>query len=134
MSKKDLSEIDICDKFITPAVLSAGWNLRTQIGREVSFTDGRIIVRGKTPTWGKSKRADYILNYTPGIPIAIIEAKDNKCAVGVQQESEYEDIPQIPFFFSCYQLESHITTRNKKAEQLMMAVVAEVLEGGEHGT
>lgn len=102
MSKKSLSEIDICDKYITPAVLAAGWDLRMQIGREVSFTDGRIIVRGKTHTRGKQKRADYILYYKSSIPIAIIEAKDNKHSVGagMQQGLEYSDILQIPFVFS----------------------------------
>ncbi|MDW3194602.1 MAG: DEAD/DEAH box helicase family protein [Cytophagales bacterium] len=102
MSKSGLSEIDICDKYITPAVLAAGWDLRTQIAREVSFTDGRIIVRGKTHTRGKQKRADYILYYKPNIPIAIIEAKDNKHSVGagMQQGLGYADILQIPFVFS----------------------------------
>ncbi len=102
MSKKDLSEIDICDKYITPAVLAAGWDLRSQIAREVSFTDGRIIVRGKTHARGKQKRADYILYYKPGIPIAIIEAKDNRHSIGagMQQGLGYAEILQIPFVFS----------------------------------
>ena len=59
MSKRDLSERDICSKFITPAVLAAGWDLQAQIREEVSFTKGRIIVRGKLVTRGKAKRADY---------------------------------------------------------------------------
>lgn len=57
MSK--LSERDICTKFITPALVSAGWDLHTQIREEVSFTKGRIIVRGKLHSRGKGKRADY---------------------------------------------------------------------------
>ena len=47
MNKRDLNERDICSKFITPAILSAGWDLTTQIREEVRFTKGRIIVRGK---------------------------------------------------------------------------------------
>ena len=47
MDKKALSERDICTKFITPAVKKAGWDEMTQIREEVSFTKGRIIVRGK---------------------------------------------------------------------------------------
>ena len=61
MNKRDLNERDICSKFITPAILSAGWDLTTQIREEVRFTKGRIIVRGKLVTRGKDKRADYIL-------------------------------------------------------------------------
>jgi type I restriction enzyme R subunit len=61
--KKSLSERDICTKYITPAVIQAGWDLFTQIREEVSFTKGRIIVRGKLHTRGELKRADYILYY-----------------------------------------------------------------------
>jgi type I restriction enzyme R subunit len=56
MNTKNLSERDICTKFITPAVVRAGWDLQTQIREEVSFTAGRIIVRGKLVTRGKAKR------------------------------------------------------------------------------
>ena len=91
MTKKDLSERDICTKFITPAVTRAGWDVMSQIREEVSFTKGRIIVRGKLVTRGKAKRADYVLYYKPNIPIALIEAKDNSHAVGdgMQQGLEY---------------------------------------------
>lgn len=47
--KKNLSERDICSKYITPAITAAGWDLLTQIREEVSFTKGRIIVRGNAP-------------------------------------------------------------------------------------
>jgi hypothetical protein len=55
MDKKALSESDICAKCITPAVIQAGWDEATQIRREVSFTKGRIIVRGKLVTRGKPR-------------------------------------------------------------------------------
>lgn len=102
MNKKSLTERDICTKFINPAIEKAGWNMRTQVREEVSFTDGRIIVQGKLYTRGKSKRADYILYYKPNMAIAIIEAKDNKKAVGhgMQQALEYSEILQVPFVFT----------------------------------
>lgn len=80
MDKRNLSERDICTKFITPAVEKAGWDKITQLKEEVTFTDGKIYVKakGKLTARGKRKRADYILYYKPNIPIAIIEAKDNK--------------------------------------------------------
>ncbi|MGA7238857.1 MAG: DEAD/DEAH box helicase family protein [Bryobacteraceae bacterium] len=73
-----------------------------QMREEVSFTKGRIIVRGKLVTRGKAKRADYILYYKPNIPIAIIEAKDNNCALGdgMQQALDYAVTLDIPFVFS----------------------------------
>ena len=55
MQKHSLSERDICTKFITPALRRAGWDEMLQIREEVSFTKGRIIVRGKLVTRGKAK-------------------------------------------------------------------------------
>jgi type I restriction enzyme, R subunit len=102
IDKKSLSERDICTKFITPAVKRAGWDEFTQIREEVSFTKGRIIVRGKLVTRGKAKRADYVLYYKNNIPIALIEAKDNTHSVGdgMQQGLEYAETLNIPFVFS----------------------------------
>lgn len=102
MDKKKLSERDICSKFITPALVNAGWDLQKQIREEVTFTDGRIIVRKKLVTRGERKRADYILYYKPNIPIAIIEVKDNKHSVGdgMQQALNYAEILDMPFVYS----------------------------------
>ena len=102
MNKKALSERDICTKFIHPALVKAGWDLKKQMLEEFSFTDGRIIVQGKLHTRGKQKRADYILFYKPNIPLAIIEAKANTKPVGdgMQQALEYADILQVPFVFT----------------------------------
>jgi type I restriction enzyme R subunit len=100
--KTALSERDICTKFITPAVKNAGWNEMTQIREEVSFTKGRIIVRGKMVSRGKAKRADYVLYYKPNIPLALIEAKDNSQSIGagMQQALEYAETLDIPFVFA----------------------------------
>lgn len=102
VNKKSLSERDICTKFITPALEKAGWDINDQIREEVTFTKGRIIVRGKLTSRGKGKRADYILYYKPNIPIAIIEAKDNNHPVGagMQQALEYSEMLDIPFVYS----------------------------------
>ncbi|PCI19681.1 MAG: type I restriction endonuclease subunit R [Piscirickettsiaceae bacterium] len=101
-SKKDLSERDICTKYIQPALVKAGWDTLTQIREEVSFTDGRIYVKGNLTSRGKQKRADYILYYKPNIPIAIIEAKSNKLSVnaGIQQGLNYAEILDIPSVYS----------------------------------
>jgi len=102
MDKRSLSERDICTKFITPALRQAGWDEMLQIREEVSFTKGRIIVRGKLVTRGKGKRADYILYFKPNIPLALIEAKDNTHSVGdgMQQGLDYAATLEIPFVFS----------------------------------
>ena len=58
IDKKNLSERDICSKFITPAIERAGWDRMSQVREEVSFTAGRIIVRGKLVTRGKATSDD----------------------------------------------------------------------------
>jgi type I restriction enzyme R subunit len=102
MDKQSLSERDICTKFITPALRKAGWDEMLQIREEVSFTKGRIIVRGKLVSRGQAKRADYILYFKPNIPLALIEAKDNSHSVGdgMQQGLDYATTLDIPFVFS----------------------------------
>ena len=102
MDKSGLSERDICTKFITPALRKAGWDEMLQIREEVSFTKGRITVRGKLVSRGKAKRADYVLYFKPNIPLALIEAKDNSHSVGdgMQQGLDYATTLGIPFVFS----------------------------------
>ncbi len=96
-----LSERDVCTKLITPALVAAGWDVQTQIREEVSFTKGRIIVRGRLVTRGKAKRADFILYYKH-LPIALIEAKDQSYSVGagMQQALEYATTLDIPYVFA----------------------------------
>jgi type I restriction enzyme R subunit len=102
MNKQTLSERDICTKYITPALEQAGWDRYTQFLEEVSFTAGKIYVRGKVTARGKGKRADYILYYKPNIPIALIEVKDNNHSsrAGIQQALDYASILDIPCVFS----------------------------------
>ena len=101
VNKKALSESDICDRFITPAIEAAGWT-SDRWRREYGFTDGKVIVRGQMVARGKQRRADYLLFYKPNIPIAVIEAKDNKHSVraGLQQGLGYAERLDVPFVFS----------------------------------
>lgn len=104
INKKELSEIDICDLFITPAIKEAGWNQMTQIRREVTLTPGPVIVRGNLSSRNKKKKkfADYVLQWEKGVPLAVIEAKDNSHTVshGMQQALGYAEILEIPCAFS----------------------------------
>lgn len=102
--KKELSESDICDFFITPAIKDAGWNPMTQIRREVTLSPGPVIVRGNMSSRNKKKKkfADYVLAWELGVPIAVVEAKDNNHTVshGMQQALGYSDILEVPSTFS----------------------------------
>ncbi|WP_431258546.1 EcoAI/FtnUII family type I restriction enzme subunit R [Roseateles chitinivorans] len=102
MNKRSLSERDICTKFIAPAITAAGWDVQRQVREEVSFTKGRIVVRGKLHSRGKSRRADFILYHQLNLPLAVIEAKDNTHTLGdgMQQALDYAEALDVPFVFS----------------------------------
>ena len=102
--KTTLSERDICTKFITPAIAAAGWNTHSQMREEVNLTAGRVIVRGNRAARDKTtiRRADYVLYFKPGIPLAVVEAKDAKHTLrdGIQQALDYAAMLDVPFAFS----------------------------------
>jgi len=108
MNKYELSERDICTKFITPAIQEAGWQ-QHQFREEVSLTDGRVMVRGRLASRirnpeakGGPKRADFVLYARPNVPIAIVEAKQAKFSLGhgMQQALVYAEMLDAPFAIS----------------------------------
>lgn len=108
MDKHQLSERDICTKFITPAIQESGWQ-QHQFREEVNLTDGRVMVRGKMASRiinpqvrGGPKRADYVLYAKPNVPIAVVEAKQAKFSVGhgMQQALVYAEMLDAPFAIS----------------------------------
>lgn len=102
--KKKLSESDICDLFISPSIRNAGWDPFTQIRREVTLTPGPVVVRGNMSSRNKKKKkfADYVLSWEPSVPVAVVEAKDNKVGVshGIQQALGYAELLEVPSAFS----------------------------------
>jgi len=104
IDKKKLSEADICDQFVTPAIKDVGWDPVSQIRREVTLTPGPVIVRGDMSVRNKKKKkfADYVLSWEPGVPLAVVEAKDNNHSVshGLQQALGYAEILKVPAAFS----------------------------------
>jgi type I restriction enzyme R subunit len=104
MNKSALSESDICDKFIRPAMERSGWNGMEQIYREYPLRAGRVVVRGHTARRDASTvvRADFALFYKTNIPLAVVEAKDNNHAIGagMAQAIRYGELLDVPFSFS----------------------------------
>ncbi len=101
--KHTMTEEDIKNKFITPAIVESGWDMQSQIYFEHYFTDGRVIVRGNLTSRAEGKRADYLLMHKSNYPLAIIEAKDNNHPVGGgMQAIDYAEILDIPL---CLQFE-----------------------------
>jgi type I restriction enzyme R subunit len=108
MDKKSLSERDICTKYITPAILQAGWQ-QHEFREEVPLTLGRVMVRGtlaariKNPkAKGGPKRPDFVLYARPNVPIAVVEVKKSIFSVGhgMQQALVYAEMLDVPFAIS----------------------------------
>lgn len=102
LSIKDLTEEDIKLRFITPSLQKSEWDIQSQIRCEYYYTDGKINVRENIASRGKGKKVDYLLSYRSNMPIAIVEAKDNKVTVshGIQQAIGYAVDLDIPFAYS----------------------------------
>lgn len=100
-NKKSLSEEDIKNRYITPALDKAGWE-KTHYRMEYYFTAGRVLIQGKQHARKEGKKADYLLFASPNNPIAIVEAKDNNKPVGggLQQAIEYAQILDVKFAYS----------------------------------
>ncbi len=100
-NKKSLSEEDIKNRYITPALDKAGWE-KTHYRMEYYFTAGRVLIQGKQHARKEGKKADYLLFASPNNPIAIVEAKDNNKPVGggLQQAMEYAQILDVKFAYS----------------------------------
>ncbi len=122
-TKKDLSESDICDRYITPALHKAGWK-KSQIRREYSFTDGQVIVRGETPEWERRKRADYVLFHHTNQVIAVIEAKDNSHSVeaGIQQAQGYANKEAIVEIIREFGSDNRYTTAPQELKRRFITI------------
>ena len=104
MNPKNLSESDLCDKVIRPAMVDAGWHSLEQIYAQYPLRAGRVVVRGKTARRDRSTVvfADFGLFFKPNIPLAVVEAKDNQHAMGagMPQAIHYAQLLDVPFSFS----------------------------------
>lgn len=105
MDKRELSEEDIKNRYITPAINSAGWTneqFRMELKVNAKFTDGKIALNGNRAHREKPKFADYVLYAESNYPIAVVEAKDNNHTPihGLQQAMDYAGKLDIPFAYS----------------------------------
>ena len=102
-----LTEADIKNRYITPALQNKGWALdqmkmERAIRQDTQFTDGKVIIKGYNARRGNPLRADYVLYNHNNYPIAVIEAKDMKhhVADGIQQAIEYAKSLDVSFAYS----------------------------------
>lgn len=102
-SASEYSEADTCREFITPAIQAAGWgDNSTEIAEQRTFTDGRIVLTGRSAKRREGKRADYLLRYRRDLTLAVVEAKPYKTPAGdgMQQAKEYAEILGLKFAYA----------------------------------
>jgi len=94
-------ESDTCRDYVLPRLQAAGW-ARDQIQEQFPITDGRVISVGSKHRRHPPLRADYVLEYTPGLPIAVVEAKREYATPGkgLQQARNYAQLLDLPFAYS----------------------------------
>jgi type I restriction enzyme R subunit len=80
---------------------AAGWT-DEQIHEQYRITEGRIIAVGHRHRRGDALRADYVLEYRPGLPVAVVEAKREHATPGkgMQQAKRYAQLLDVPFSYS----------------------------------
>jgi type I restriction enzyme R subunit len=95
------SEKDTCRDYVLPRLKAAGWS-DDQIQEQFRITDGRIIAVGKKHRRDKQLRADYVLEYQPGVSVAVVEAKREyaRPGKGLQQAKDYAQLLDLPFAYS----------------------------------
>jgi type I restriction enzyme R subunit len=104
MDKKNLSESDISDKYVRPALVSAGWHTLDQIYAQFPLRAGRVVVRGNRSQRDTSTvlKADFVLCFKPNIPLAVVEVKKARLSMqaGMQQAIQYAELLDVPFSFA----------------------------------
>ncbi len=98
-----MNEADTCRRLVVPKLQAAGWETEPhRINEQVTFTDGRIVVAGRKARRRPGKRADYILRFSPDMPIAVVEAKPEYKTPGdaLQQAKEYAEILGLRFAYA----------------------------------
>lgn len=95
------TEADTCRDYVVPRLKEAGWT-DDQIVEQYRITDGRIVKVGSKHRRSAELRADYVLEYRPGVPIGVVEAKRQYTTPGqgMQQAKNYARLLDLPFAYS----------------------------------
>lgn len=95
------SEADTCRDYVRPRLKDAGWS-DEQIVEQYPITAGRIVKVGSRHRRAAALRADYVLEYEPGVPIGVVEAKREYSTPGkgMQQAKNYAQLLDLPFAYS----------------------------------
>ena len=97
-----MTEEEVKLRIITPAIEQAGWDKHTQINMEYVVSKGKVIVRNGLAKRSQISKLDYLLSYKNGIPLAIVEAKDDshRYGDGMVQAKQYATKMDVRFVYT----------------------------------
>jgi len=95
------SEDETCRQFVLPALDRAGWK-EEQVRVQYPINKGRIRATARLHRQERPLIADYVLEYSDGLPIAVIEAKRllRDPADGFEQVKRYAELLDVPFAYA----------------------------------
>lgn len=102
-----LNEAETRARLVDPKLKAAGWTDR-EVNREFWYSTnylyapGKILLVGDKARRGKPKRVDYLLRYTDGFPIAVVEAEPEGSPpeAGLEQAKRYAQDLGLAFAYA----------------------------------
>lgn len=94
-------EDETCRRFVLPALERAGWR-DGQIRAAYPVNRGRIRATAHLHRQDRPLIADYVLEHSDGLPVAVIEAKRSRRdpADGFEQVKRYAELLDVPFAYA----------------------------------
>jgi type I restriction enzyme R subunit len=94
------TEDETCRTYVLPMLQASGWG--TGVVEQYRLTDGRIVPLKNGYRRAQGLRADYVLEYSPGVPVAVVEAKREHAiaAKGMQQGRRYGGLLDVPTVYA----------------------------------
>jgi type I restriction enzyme R subunit len=86
---------------VLPALETAGWT-ENQVKAQYRINQGRIRATTRFHRQDRALIADYVLEYSDGLPIAVVEAKRSHRDAydGVEQVKRYAELLDVPFAYA----------------------------------
>ncbi len=96
-----MNEQETCRTLVVPKLRAARWDKR-QIREQYRITNGKIIASARRHRPGEPLVADYVLEYSDDLPLAVVEAKRTKvdAATGIEQAKRYAHRLELPVAYA----------------------------------
>ncbi|WP_158633070.1 EcoAI/FtnUII family type I restriction enzme subunit R [Amycolatopsis sp. WAC 01376] len=97
-----MNEQETCRTFVVPALVASGWIEKQQIREQYPINDGKMIASARRHRRGPAMVADYVLEYSDEVPVAVVEAKrtSSDVAKGIEQARRYARHLGVPVAYA----------------------------------